>query len=148
MDENEIRRALDAQTDHWIRHEMDAWGAYFTDDCDFITHRGVWWRTRRDNVEGHKDVPASVIAQKRNYTQEIVDIAAIAPDVALVHTRWSWPDHALPGADAPEDRTGLITMVLVRRDGAWKIRAVHNTRVNGLDDFAGRPEREHAPAER
>ncbi|MFD0904540.1 YybH family protein [Actinomadura sediminis] len=136
MDENEIRRALDAHTDHWIRHEMDAWGACFTDDCDFITHRGVWWRTRRDNVEGHKDVPASVVAQKRNYTQEVVSIAAIAPDVALVHTRWSWPGHTLPGAAVPEDRTGLITMVLVRRDGAWKIRAVHNTRVNGLDDFA------------
>ncbi|MBE1533807.1 YybH family protein [Actinomadura algeriensis] len=136
MDENEIRRALDAQTDHWIRHEMDAWGAYFTDDCDFITHRGLWWRTRRDNVEGHKDVPASVVAQKQNYSQEVVSITAIAPGVALVHTRWSWPGHTPPGAEAPEDRTGLITMVLVELDGTWRIRAVHNTRVNGLDDSA------------
>ncbi|GGV27044.1 hypothetical protein GCM10010182_57470 [Actinomadura cremea] len=134
-DETEIRRALTAQTGHWIRHEMDAWGAYFTDDCDFITHRGLWWRTRSDNVDGHKDVPAPVVAQKRNYAQEIVSIAGLAPDVALVHTRWEWPEHRLPGAKAPEDRGGLITMVLVRLQDTWKIRAVHNTRVNGLDDF-------------
>ncbi|MEW2354012.1 SgcJ/EcaC family oxidoreductase [Spirillospora sp. NPDC029432] len=135
-DESKIRDMLAVQTRHWIRHEMDAWGAFFTDDCDFITHRGLWWRTRQANVDGHKDVPASVVAQKRSYAQEIVSIQDIAPGVALVHTRWTWPEHRLPNAEAPEDRGGLITMVLVKHRDEWKIRAVHNTRVNGLDDFA------------
>ncbi len=28
-----------------------------------------------------------------------------------------------------------ITAVLVKRKGHWLMRAVHNTRLNGLDDF-------------
>ncbi|WP_280386904.1 SgcJ/EcaC family oxidoreductase [Nocardia wallacei] len=133
-DEQAIRTALKEHTDLWIRHDMDEWGTFFTEDSDFITHRGIWWRTRRENVAGHKDAPASVITQKQNYTQTIVDIQEIAPTVALVHTAWTWPDHRLPGAD-PEDRRGFITLVLVKRDDTWLIRAAHNTRINGLDDF-------------
>ncbi|WP_225727523.1 MULTISPECIES: SgcJ/EcaC family oxidoreductase [unclassified Nocardia] len=134
-DELSIRSALTEQTELWIRHEMDAWGEYFTDDADFITHRGIWWRTRQENVQGHKDVPESILRQKRNYSQRIVSVDAITSDVALVHTAWNWPEHRLPGADRAADRGGLITLVMVKRDGAWLIRAAHNTRVNGLDDF-------------
>ncbi|WP_209899068.1 SgcJ/EcaC family oxidoreductase [Nocardia goodfellowii] len=107
----------------------------FTADCDFITHRGVWWRSREENVRGHEDVPESVLAQKKNYSQTIIGIHPLAPGVMLVHTEWAWPDHVLPGASAGEDRRGLITAVLVKRSGRWLIRAVHNTRLNGLDDF-------------
>ncbi|WP_167475852.1 YybH family protein [Nocardia arthritidis] len=134
-DELSIRSALTGQTELWIRHEMDAWGEYFTDDADFITHRGIWWRTREENVQGHKDVPESVLRQKSNYSQRIVSIDAITPDVALVHTTWTWPEHRLPGAARAEDRGGLITLIMVKRDGVWLVRAAHNTRVNGLHDF-------------
>ncbi|WP_239647258.1 YybH family protein [Nocardiopsis baichengensis] len=139
MDLNEqhaIEDLVAAHTRLWIDHDMDAWGAYFTEDADFITHRGLWWRTRAENVDGHKDVPASVLAQKADYTQEVASVREIAPDVALVHTLWTWPGHRLPGARPAEDRSGIITLVLVRRDGEWRIRAAHNTRDNGRDDFA------------
>ncbi|MEU0870076.1 SgcJ/EcaC family oxidoreductase [Nocardia brasiliensis] len=132
---DEVRQLLDHATELWIRHEMREWGRLFTEDCDFITHRGVWWRSRADNVLGHEDVPESVLAQKKNYAQTVLDVQLIAPGVVLAHTEWSWPDHILPGAAAGEDRRGLVTMVLVRRDGRWLIRAAHNTRLNGLDDF-------------
>ncbi|MGW5384880.1 SgcJ/EcaC family oxidoreductase [Nocardia sp. NPDC003963] len=135
-DERSIRATLAAHTDLWVRHEMHQWGTYFTEDSDFITHRGIWWRSRAANIQGHLDVPESVLRQKRDYTQEIVTIDELAPGVALVHTRWSWPGHTLPGTDTAEDRYGFITLVLVRRDGRWLIRAAHNTRANGLDDFA------------
>ncbi|MGX2994552.1 YybH family protein [Streptomyces sp. JNUCC 64] len=136
QDERDIRKTLDVYTDLWKRHEMDAWGELFTEDSDFITHRGLWWTSREANVAGHKDVPPEVLAQKANYGQEVVGVQAVAPDVALVHTVWSWPEHRLPGAGEPEDRRGLVTLLMVRRDGRWLIRAAHNTRENGLDDFA------------
>ncbi|WP_280363001.1 SgcJ/EcaC family oxidoreductase [Nocardia wallacei] len=135
-DEQQIRDLLAAHTDLWIRHEMHRWGTYFTEDSDFITHRGIWWRTRSENIAGHQDVPDSVLTQKKNYTQEVVSVRELAPDVALVHTAWSWPDHVLPGRDTASDRHGYITLIMVRRAGTWLIRAAHNTRVNGLDDFA------------
>lgn len=134
-DEETIRTTLATHTALWTSHEMDEWGTYFTEDSDFITHRGIWWRTRQDNIDGHKDVPDSVLRQKKHYTQQVLDIATITPEVALVHTRWSWPEHRLPGTDVTEDRTGLITLIMVKRQGRWLIRAAHNTRTNGLHDF-------------
>ncbi|WP_028925190.1 SgcJ/EcaC family oxidoreductase [Pseudonocardia acaciae] len=131
VDERDIRNTLATYTDLWVRHEMDGWGELFTEDSDFITHRGIWWRSRRENVTGHKDVPDSVLAQKKNYTQEIVSIRAVTSDVALVHTAWSWPGLVVPPADAPEDRGGLVTLVMVRRGGNWLIRAAQNTRTDG-----------------
>ncbi|MFE3442415.1 SgcJ/EcaC family oxidoreductase [Nocardia sp. NPDC059180] len=134
-DSDAIRELLDRYTELWIAHEMQEWGRLFTEDCDFITHRGLWWRSREDNVRGHEDVPESVLAQKKNYRQIILDIQWIGTGVVLVHTEWVWPDHVLPGAAAGEDRRGVITLVLVERAGYWLIRAAHNTRLNGLDDF-------------
>lgn len=116
-------------TELWVRHEMQEWGRYFTDDSDFIAHSGVWWQSRRDNVLGHTDIPDSAIEQKHNYTQEVLRVAEVTPDVALVHTRWRWSDFTAPGESAAQDRTGLITLVLVKRRQGWLIRAAHNTRV-------------------
>lgn len=138
-DIEEIRELFDRYNELWIRHEMREWGELFAEDCDFITHRGVWWRSREENVRGHLDVPESVLAQKKNYSQTILDLQPLTPDLMLVHTEWAWPDHVLPGAAAGEDRRGLITAVLVRREGRWLIRAAHNTRRNGLDDFTRAP---------
>ncbi|CAM4197195.1 SgcJ/EcaC family oxidoreductase [Nocardia ninae] len=135
-DTEAIRELFDRYTELWVRHEMREWGELFTEDCDFITHRGVWWRSREENVRGHEDVPESVLAQKKNYSQTIIDIQPLTPGVMLVHTEWAWPGHVLPGAAGAEDRRGLITAVLVQRSGRWLIRAVQNTRLNGLDDFA------------
>lgn len=128
-DEQDVKAVIAATTDLWIAHDMDRWGEYFTDDSDFVAHSGRWWNSRDANVAGHKDVPESVVAQKRNYRQRVVSIADVAPGAVLVHTHWSWPDHVQPGSDA-EDRSGIITYVMVKRNGQWLIRAAHNTRVS------------------
>ncbi len=36
------------------RNDMGAWGALFAGDADAVTHAGVWWKSNRENVEGHK----------------------------------------------------------------------------------------------
>jgi uncharacterized protein (TIGR02246 family) len=127
-DDREIRAVMAETTDLWIRHEMDAWGAHFTDDADFIAHGGVWWTSRDDNVDGHKDIPESIISQKKNYIQEVATIQAVTPDVALVHTQWSWPDYLPAAAAGTENRSGVISYVLVKQRGRWLIRAAHNTK--------------------
>ncbi|AOS61843.1 YybH family protein [Actinoalloteichus hymeniacidonis] len=132
-DEQEIRNILARYTGLWIEHEMAGWGRLFSANSDFITHRGVWWRSRSENVAGHQDIPAAVIAQKASYQQEIVSLRAITADVAIVHTEWSWPNHVPIDGTEPEDRRGLITLVLARGQGGWLIEAAHNTRLDGLE---------------
>ncbi|MGA5542341.1 SgcJ/EcaC family oxidoreductase [Mycobacterium sp. NPDC051198] len=128
-DRQDIRAVMAATTDLWVAHDMDGWGRYFTEDADFVAHSGLWWTSRQDNVEGHRDVPESVVRQKRNYTQRVEAIDEIAPGVALVHTRWDWPDHVQPDSEA-QDRSGIISYVLVENDERWLIRSAHNTRVS------------------
>ena len=128
-DRQDIRAVMAATTDLWVAHDMDGWGRYFTEDADFVAHSGLWWTSRAANVEGHRDVPESVVRQKRNYTQQVEAIDEVAPGVALVHTRWDWPDHVQPGAQA-QDRSGILSYVLVENDGRWLIRSAHNTRVS------------------
>lgn len=128
-DQQEIRTVMAATTELWIAHDMDGWGRYFTEDADFVAHSGLWWTSRAENVEGHRDVPESVVRQKQNYTQRVETIDRIAPGVALVHTRWDWPGHVQPGAEA-QNRSGIISYVLVEHDGRWLIRSAHNTRVS------------------
>lgn len=128
-DQQDIMDVMAATTDLWKAHDMDGWGQYFTEDADFVAHSGLWWTSRHDNVEGHRDVPETVVRQKRNYTQRIEAIDEIAPGVALVHTRWNWPDHVQPGKPA-QDRSGIISYVLVDNDECWLIRSAHNTRVS------------------
>lgn len=120
---------MDAATDLWVAHDMEGWGRYFTEDADFVAHSGLWWTSRDDNVAGHLDVPEAVVGQKHNYTQRVEAIAEITPGVALVHTRWDWPGHVPAGAQ-PEDRSGIISYVVVEHDGRWLIRSAHNARVS------------------
>jgi hypothetical protein len=43
---------------------MDAWDRLFTNDVDFITHSGSWWKSNQENVAGHQAIPDTVIKQK------------------------------------------------------------------------------------
>lgn len=123
-DQQDIVDVMVATTDLWRAHEMEAWGRYFTEDADFVAHSGLWWTSLADNVEGHRDVPASVVARKHHYSQRVESVAEVVPGVALVHTRWDWPD---PDGSVGH-RAGVITYILVQRDGRWLIRAAHNSR--------------------
>lgn len=107
---------------------MRAWGALFTDDADVVTHAGVWWRSKEQNIVGHESVPQFVIDQKSRYMLQIADVQLIGSDVALVHAYWSWPTFARSAEEVPHDVGGILTMILVRQNDAWRIRASHNTK--------------------
>ncbi|GAA5063567.1 SgcJ/EcaC family oxidoreductase [Nocardia callitridis] len=128
-DERRIRAMLATQTTLWRRHEMDEWGSFFAEGADFISHAGTWWKSREQNIDGHKDVPESVVPQKLNYSMTVASVREVAPQVVVAHTLWGWPDFLAPSADAAQHRRGIITSVLVKRQGQWLIEAAQNTRI-------------------
>jgi uncharacterized protein (TIGR02246 family) len=129
-----IRKLLETYLATWRRHDMRAWGALFTHDADFVTHAGLWWRSNAENVAGHESVPASVIEQKMSYELRISSIRLLADCFALVHAHWYWPGFVPPTGGPAADVRGIITMILVRRDGRWLIRASHNTKMLAAHD--------------
>lgn len=64
--------------------------------------------------------------QKMTYKLTLAKIHFLKPDIALVHANWEWPGFTSPLGE--ENRKGIITMVLVKQDRGWLIRASQNTR--------------------
>ena len=129
VDEEAIKRVLATYVETWNQHDMAAWGELFTDDVDYVNRGGGWWKSNRENVEGHRLIHDVLIRQKQKmtYRSDVAEIAFLKPDVALVHATWEWPGFTMPSGEEAKDFRGVITMVMVKRGGKWLIRALQNT---------------------
>jgi len=57
-----------------------------------------------------------------------VDVAFLAPDIAVAHVRWSMTGALSPtGAESDTPEAGIQTVVVNRRGGAWRIVDFQNT---------------------
>lgn len=140
-DEAAIRKVLADYVEAWNKHDMTAWGKLFTDDVDYVNRGGGWWKSNRENVEGHKLIHDMLVGrgQEMTYRSNVEKITFLKPDIAIVQAMWEWPGFALPSGEEVTDFRGIITMVTVKRDGAWRIRALQNT-VTSIPPAAKRPE--------
>jgi uncharacterized protein (TIGR02246 family) len=129
VDEKAIRNVLAAYVETWNRHDMKSWGKLFTDDAQYVNRAGGWWRSNKENVEGHRSIHEMLVRQKQKmtYRSDVGAISFLKPDIALVHATWEWPGFVGPSGEEVRDFKGIITMVMVKRDGQWLIRALHNT---------------------
>lgn len=129
MDEEDIKRVLATYVNTWNKHDMTAWGKLFTDDVDYVNRGGGWWKTNKENVEGHKLIHNVLVKQKQRmtYKSDVEKITLLKPDIAIVHATWEWPGYTLPSGEEAEDFKGMITMVMVKQNGMWLIRALQNT---------------------
>jgi uncharacterized protein (TIGR02246 family) len=120
-DDDAIKATVAMYAETWNRNDMESWGKLFTENVDYVNRAGGWWRSNRDNVEGHLKIHEQLVKQRQvmDYKTAVEKIAHLAPGVALVHASWEWPSSATS--------KGLITMVMERRDGTWLIRALQNT---------------------
>lgn len=127
-DEEVIKQVFANYVETWNEHDMNAWGKLFTEDADFVSWSGGWWKSNKENVEGHQRAHGVLKEQKQKTTYKLTlaKIHLLKPDIALVHANWEWPGFASPLGE--ENRRGIITMVLVKQDGGWLIRASQNTR--------------------
>lgn len=124
-----IHELLGTYVDTWNQHDMEAGGGLFTDDVDYVNRRSGWWQSNRQNVDGHKAIHTELEGQSQpmSYTATVAKISFLTPEIALAHVTWSWPGLNPPEESVPEDFSGIITMVLLKRGGTWLIRAAQNT---------------------
>ena len=122
-----IEAVLQAHVDNWNRHDMDAWAdAILHEDSDWVNWRGGYWRGKAAITAGHKVIHQGSYKNSRLTPQRIEDLTFLTPDMVLVHARSELSgDERAPGTTFPYRKTILLT----RAGGAWKIRALHNTRL-------------------
>lgn len=136
-----VRKAVNSFSETWNRHDMDAFGALFAPDADFVNVTGRWWKGRREIQMNHAfmhatipqdspgvDVPARsyAIFKASTYRFDRIDVRFIRPGVAVAHATWTM----LADARTTEPRGGMMTFVVTRDRDHWLIAAAQNTEIN------------------
>lgn len=127
VDEEAINKVLATYVETWNQHDMKAWGKLFTDDVDYVNRAGGWWKGNKENVEGHESIHDTLRKQKTTYKATVAKISFLQPDIAIAHATWEMTGYTRPWGENVENFKGIITMVMVKQDGKWLIRAVQNT---------------------
>lgn len=119
-------------TDAWNRHDMNALASLYADDADFVNVIGLWWHGR-DQIRAEHVTLHEGRMKQTTLRAEAPVIRRVSPDVAIAHVKWELRgDEGAEGWKIGEVRKGILTHVLVRSGGAWRIVSTQNTDVLDL----------------
>ena len=140
-DEEAVRKVVNGVVETWNRHDMNAWGALFSPDADFVNVGGQHWKGReliqRNHGFLHGTIPADTagvtIPQNRygifktsTSINKQVDVRFLRSDVAVAHIQGE-----LQGdSRVKEPRHNLLLCILTKENGQWLIAVVQNTEIN------------------
>ena len=123
----------------WTDGDAQAYGACFTDDCDYVAFDGTRARGREAVVASHDKLFRGVLVGT-SLVGDVESSRHVSEDVALVHGTGSvlvaWR------ARPPKRRLTRNTIVAVRGPQGWLFTAIHNGRVRPVRI----PEPDSAPA--
>ena len=124
--EDRPRAVVDAFIRSWNSHDMKALADLFTDDADFVTAEGKWWKGRpwiQSQLErAHAAKLKTTMMVETNTT-----VRHVRPDVAVL--RFEWEVSGEVGADGKPliTRHGILHIVAVKQAGGWRIVSAQDT---------------------
>jgi ketosteroid isomerase-like protein len=145
-DEEAVRTAVSGFPEAWNRHDMDAFGALFAEDADFVNVTGTHWKGREaiqmNHAFTHGAIPidsARVAAPRGIYgifkTSVLhfkqIDVRFIRKDVAVAHIE----TELLGDARTKNPRRTLVVMILTQEGGRWLIAVAQNTEISRPPDL-------------
>jgi uncharacterized protein (TIGR02246 family) len=119
-DEPSIRKVLQQYDETRNRGDWKAYGALFIPDADQLTSSGTWRRGTTEIMKSTADITATTYKGGK-YTTTVDRVRVIAPTVALVDGAFEISNLAGGGT-----RKGLISMVLVKDGGQWRVAATRS----------------------
>jgi uncharacterized protein (TIGR02246 family) len=109
----------------WNQHDMHAFASLFHDDAAFVNVAGRYLRSRGEIEQVHAAAHAGPFKNSA-LTARAEDARSQGPDLIIAHVRSELQgDDRVPG----QVRRTLMTLVIERRGGQWKIIAAHNTNI-------------------
>jgi uncharacterized protein (TIGR02246 family) len=129
-DENAIRQIEQRWDEAWNRHDATALAALLSEDVDFVTVMGGWYKGRVDfeqrMVQTHQ---GPFRTSKRNTTD--VSIKFLTPEIAVVQARWQMSGLYNADGTLRDPWEGIITRVVQKIGTEWTVVAAHNVDVAG-----------------
>ena len=126
-DEAAMRAVVESFCDSWTRHDMGAMHALVTGDVEWVNVVGNDWHGLAEVQKGHANYH-HFLAAGSTCSVESVAVHPIAPDVAVAVTSFHFGGVGPDGTT--EDTRTRSSMVMVKRDGEWKITHQQNTIIN------------------
>jgi ketosteroid isomerase-like protein len=140
-DEEAARKVVNEIAATWNRHDMNAYGALFTPDADFVNVAGRHWKGREsiqlNTAFLHGAIPADSagvtvpksacgVFKTSSWTLKQVDVRFLRNDVAAAHLQ-----SELQGdARTKDTRRNLLVMILTKENGRWFVAVAQNTEIN------------------
>ncbi|MGH3342847.1 MAG: SgcJ/EcaC family oxidoreductase [Carbonactinosporaceae bacterium] len=128
-DELAIRELVTRLSQSWTRGDAHAYGAEFTEDCDYVAFDGTRFRGPAE-PGAHLARLFDTVLKDSRLEGAVESVRFVAPDVAVVHwtgsVAYPWQQRVR------RRRLSRQTLVVVRRDGGWQATAFQNTRVRPL----------------
>jgi uncharacterized protein (TIGR02246 family) len=112
----------------WNLHDMTAMAALFAEDADFVNVGGMHWKGR-DQIRKEHARSHELQFKESVLTVENVSVRFLKPDVALAHIEWWMKGDRDPDGTSRPPREGVMSWVLVKRGGVWRVASSHNTNV-------------------
>lgn len=139
VDAQDLAELFQRMCDAWTVGDAQAYGACFTDDCDYVAFDGYRSTGRAAVIETHQKLFAGVLTGSA-LVGRVEAVRMLAEDVAMVHATGSvkvaWRKQA------PGRRLTRSTITAVRTPDGWRAAAIHNARIRPK----GIPELDSLPA--
>jgi uncharacterized protein (TIGR02246 family) len=130
-EESAVRDLVDSFAVAWNRHDGPALAALFTEDGDFVNVIGRWAQGRAA-IAAVLNRNHPTIFRESHLAQTNVTIRSPRPEVAIVHARWNLSGERGQQDEVLPPRQGIITLLLTKEPGGWRIAAFQNTDILAL----------------
>jgi uncharacterized protein (TIGR02246 family) len=122
----QIRQLIKNYEDAWNRHDPKGLADNYTVDATWVNWFGAYYKGRDDIQFHYQQVHTTYFKATHYYTRAVEDITYPYPGLAISHVRTGLDDdERFPGQTFEFRRM----IVLVKRDGVWKIFAGQNAKL-------------------
>lgn len=117
-----IKQFVQNFADTWNSHDARGVAMHYVEDGDFASVKGEPSHGRKE-LEDHYNTIFGTFLKNAHTTDTVRSVRFLGPDLASVDIDWLVTDPTAPGDHVL--RKGLLTWVLARRNGEWKIVVYH-----------------------
>lgn len=116
-----IKQFVAGFADTWNNHDAHGVAMHYVEDGDFASVKGEPSHGRKE-LEDHYTTIFTTFLKNAHTTDTVRSMRFLAPDLVSVDIDWLVTDPAAPGGVL---RKGLLTWILSKRGGEWKIVVYH-----------------------
>ncbi|HEX8707596.1 MAG TPA: SgcJ/EcaC family oxidoreductase [Pyrinomonadaceae bacterium] len=125
-DEAAIRENVRQVQEGWNTKSAALFVQPFAEDADYVAVTGFYVKGRKANEIGHQRLFQSVFKDS-TINLAVKQIRFLSPDIALVHVQGH---NKTKQGETVREWDLMMTLVMTRDAGKWKIASFHNTMVN------------------